>query len=298
MKRNIKMQLKTIYLALSLLVFAVGCAEKPSMPAMQMQKLSGFKTPESVIQAKDGNIYVSEINGFGQDGDGQISVIRNGKATVFATGLDDPKGLAIIGDFLYVADKTQVLKIALSDASKKSVFVAASTFPKMPLFLNDLEVDPQGNLYVSDSGDILGSGKGGVIYKINPQGQVQKLIDGAQNDKVLAPNGLLVDATGKQLIWVDFTSGVLYNLNTVNGALTEVAQGFGGGDGIVHHANGTMYVSDWKSGKVFSVNNKGEVALIKEGYQSAADIALTNDQAYLMVPDMKAGLLDFIPLTK
>jgi gluconolactonase len=298
MKWNIKMQLKTICLALSLLVSVVGCAEKPSLPAMQMQKLSGFKTPESLIQAKDGNIYVSEINGFGQDGDGKISVIKNGKTTVFATGLDDPKGLAIIGDFLYVADKTQILKIALSDASKKSVFVSASTFPKMPLFLNDLEADPHGNLYVSDSGDILGSGKGGVIYKINPQGQVQKLIDGAQNDKVMAPNGLLVDAAGKQLIWVDFTSGILYSLNTVNGQLTQIAEGFGGGDGIAHHSNGTMYVSDWKSGKVFSVTTQGEVALIKEGYQSAADIALTNDQAYLMVPDMKAGLLDFIPLTK
>ncbi len=36
---------------------------------------------------------------------------------------------------------------------------------------------------------------------------------------------------------------------------------------------------------------------IKTGYQAAADIALTNDEQFLMVPDMKAGELDFIPLT-
>jgi gluconolactonase len=64
----------------------------------------------------------------------------------------------------------------------------------------------------------------------------------------------------------------------------------------VHHSNGTMYVSDWKSGKVFSLNTKGDVELLKQGYQSAADIATTKDERYLLVPDMKAGELDFIPL--
>ena len=66
----------------------------------------------------------------------------------------------------------------------------------------------------------------------------------------------------------------------------------------MHRSNGTMYVSDWKNGKVFSVNTKGEVEVLKSGYQSAADIAITKDEKYLMVPDMKAGELDFIPLAK
>lgn len=257
--------------------------------------VSGLKTPESVIQAKDGNIYVSEINGFGTDGDGQISVIQNGKATVFATGLDDPKGLAIIGDFLYVADKTKIIKISLADGNLKSVFVEAKGFASPPQFLNDLESDADGNLYVSDSGDILGSGKGGIIYKISPKGEVIKLIDGAANANILAPNGLLMNKNTKKLLEVDFTSGVLYEIAGDNGALNEIAKGFGGGDGIVQSKD-TLYVSDWKSGKVFSVNAKGEVALLKSGYQSAADIALTNDGRYLIVPDMKAGVLDFIQL--
>jgi len=98
------------------------------------------------------------------------------------------------------------------------------------------------------------------------------------------------------LIYVDFTSGVLYSFNQQTHALTDIAEGFGGGDGVVHRSNGTMYVSDWKSGKVYSVSTKGEVSLFKEGYQSAADIAITKDEKYLMVPDMKAGELNFIPL--
>ncbi len=284
-----------ICLLLASAMWLLGCQSSASLTLKQPQKIIGLKTPESIVQAKDGRIYVSEINEFGKDGDGQISVIdRNGKVSVFASGLDDPKGLAIIGENLYVADKTKIVKI--TPDGKSSVFVAASQFTSPPLFLNDLEADPQGNLYVSDSGDILGKGGGGAIYKISASGQLTLLINEQQDARIKAPNGLLADDTGKFLLQVDFTSGVLYNLNTQTREMVDVAEGFGGGDSVVHHSNGTMYISDWKNGKVFSLDTKGEVHLIKDGYKAAADMAITKDEAYLLVPDMKAGELDFIPI--
>ncbi|PKO53397.1 MAG: gluconolaconase [Betaproteobacteria bacterium HGW-Betaproteobacteria-20] len=294
------MQKKLIASVLVLAFASVGCAkgvntEDVKNNQVAMQKITGLRTPESAVQAKDGRIFVSEIGEFGKDGDGQVSVIENGQARLFAKDLDDPKGLAIIGNNLYVADKTKILKISLIDG-KASIFVAATAFASTPQFLNDLEADPQGNLYVSDSGDIMGTGKGGAIYKVDANGQATLLIDGKQDVRVMAPNGLLADDTGNILIFVDFTSGILYSFNQQTKALTDIAEGFGGGDGVVHHSNGTMYVSDWKSGKVFSLNTKGEVAELKSGYQSAADIAMTKDEKYLMVPDMKAGELDFIAL--
>ncbi len=288
------MQKIIIFSSLMLAFLTTGCATEVNSNQGAMQKITGLKTPESAVQARNGKIYVSEINEFGKDGDGQITVIENGKKRVFATGLDDPKGLAFIGKTLYVADKTKIMKIDVD--GKVQTFVPASAFPVTPLFLNDLEADPQGNLYVSDSGDLFGSGKGGAIYKISPKGEVELLINDVQDARVKAPNGLLADDTGKVLIYVDFASGILYSLNTETKALSDIAEGFGGGDGLLHRSNGTMYVSDWKNGKVFSVNTKGDVALIRSGYQSAADIAITKDEKYIMVPDMKAGELDFIPL--
>jgi sugar lactone lactonase YvrE len=288
------MQKKLLIIAFMMVFVGVGCVKELKTDHGLMQKITGLKMPESVVQAINGKIYVSEINGFGKDGDGQITVIENGQQRVFVKGLDDPKGLAIIGKTLYVADKTKIMKI--DEDGKVQTFVPSGAFPTTPLFLNDLEADSQGNLYVSDSGDILGTGKGGMIYKIDPNGKVSLLIDGKQDVRVMAPNGLLADDTGNVLIYVDFTSGILYSLNTKTNALNDIAEGFGGGDGLLHHSNGTMYVSDWKSGKVFSVNTKGDVALVKGGYQSAADIAITKDEKYIMVPDMKAGELDFIPL--
>lgn len=257
-----------------------------------MHKISGLKTPESVVQAKNGKIFVSEINEFGKNGDGQITVIENGKARVFATGLDDPKGLAMIGQYLYVADKTRLLKIDMQ--GQVQVFVAATAFPQTPQFLNDLEADIAGNLYVSDSGDLKGSG--GAIYKIDAQARVTLLINSKQEPQLLSPNGLLMDDTGDVLTVVDFVSGDMYSIHIKTRVLTNLATGFGGGDGLVHHSSGKMFVSDWKNGKVFSVNLAGDVTQIKEGYQAAADIALTQDEKYLMVPDMKAGELDFIAI--
>ncbi len=279
-------------------VLASGCANQPESTKnvnTPLQKITGLKTPESVVQAKDGRIFISEIGEFGKDGDGQITMIdKSGKRSVFANGFNDPKGLAVIGINLYVADKDKISKI--SPDGSASVFAAASAFPVKPQFLNDLEADPQGNLYVSDSGDIMGSGKGGAIYKLDTAGKVTLLIDGKQDARVMAPNGLLADDTGNVLLYVDFTSGILYSYNQKTRALTNLAEGFGGGDGIVHHSNGSMFVSDWKNGKVFGVSTKGDVVMLKGGYQSAADIAITKDETYIMVPDMKAGELDFIPL--
>ncbi|HYN55324.1 MAG TPA: SMP-30/gluconolactonase/LRE family protein [Methylotenera sp.] len=287
---------KLLVSVLMLALVSVACAREIKSNQGVMQKITGLKTPESVVQAKNGKIYVSEINGFGKDGDGQITVIENGKPRVFATGLDDPKGLVIIGQNLYVADKSKVLKINLANQGQgqAEVFAATSAFPETPLFFNDLEADISGNLYLSDTGDM--KGKGGVVYKIDPQGIVTTVISNKQEQRVLGPNGLLMDDTGDVIMVVDFLSGILYSYNMKSHTLTNLAEGFGGGDGLVHHSSGKMFVSDWNNGKVFSIDLKGDVKEIKSGYKAAADIALTQDERYLMVPDMKAGELDFIPV--
>jgi hypothetical protein len=288
------MQKKLLASLFMLAVINIACAQVKSDKVVSMHKITGLKTPESVVQAKDGKIYISEINEFGKDGDGQITVVENGKQRVFAKGLDDPKGIVIIGKYLYVADKTKILKIDTKGQSQ--VFAAASAFPAPPLFFNDLEADLAGNLYVSDTGDVFNTGKGGAIYKINPQGQVSLVINNKQDSRIGAPNGLLMDDTGDVIMVVDFKSGILYSYNMKTKVLTDLAQGFGGGDGVVHHSSGKMFVSDWNNGKVFSVNLAGDVTEIKSGYKAAADIALTKDEKFIMVPDFKAGELDFIPV--
>lgn len=279
--------------SLAMLVLATLFAV-PVAQAAAGKTVDGLESPESAVVGKDGRIYVSEINGFDVDGDGRISVIdTDGKVRIFASGMDDPKGLAMIGEDLYVADKTRVLKV--TPDGKWQVFAAANAFPATPQFLNDLEADQRGNLYVSDSGDISGqTGKSGAIYRIDSSGKVSTVVDGS-NPLVKAPNGLLMDGADT-LLEVDFMTGTLYSIELDSGKMKKLAAGFGGGDGLVRGKGGMLYVSDWKGGKVYSVDKHGKVELLRDGFKAAADIAGSGDGKALLVPDMKAGELVWLPL--
>ncbi|MDZ4098227.1 MAG: hypothetical protein U1E13_05935 [Methylophilaceae bacterium] len=57
-----------------------------------------------------------------------------------------------------------------------------------------------------------------------------------------------------------------------------------------------LYASDWKNGSVFTVSKKGEVKLLKNGFKSAADIGLSGDGKFILVPDMLAGELVWLPI--
>ena len=275
--------------ALLLLAAAIGQA------GAQERRVEGLQTPESVIAGPDGRLYVSEISGFGTDGDGRISVIgSDGKPQLFAKGLDDPKGLAASRDAIYAADKTRIWKIDMK--GNATVFAGASAFPQPPLFLNDLAFDASGNLYVSDTGDIEKGGKG-AIFRITPDGAVETLIAEARHPAIKRPNGLLFESADKLLV-VDFATGELLRLDIKTLAIDKVADGFGGGDGLARDASGMLYISDWKNGKAWKLDLRSPGAKPQQyaaSFQAAADIALSSDEQFLLVPDMKAGVLVWLP---
>lgn len=163
-------------------------------------------------------------------------------------------------------------------------------FPSTPVFLNDIEADKVGNLYVSDSGSLK---DGGQIYKITKGGVISIIADN-KNPDILAPNGLLFEGRN-QMLSVDFASGILYRVNLANGATTKIAEGFGGGDGIIKTKSGKVFISDWKNGVINQLSG-GKARLFKSGLTSSADMALSADGEYLLVPLMKLGELVFIPL--
>lgn len=275
------------FILLPLFVFAlVAHAKEPKM-------VSGLVAPESVLAGADGKIYVSQIGEFDKDGDGSVVIIRDGKIEPFAAGLNDPKGLAQSGDFIFVTDKHQVWKIGKK--GRPSVFAARSAFPIPPQFLNDLVADGDGNLYISDSGDTKAGG-GGAIFKITRAGQVSTVITSHDDGRIKSPNGLLLDRGS--LLAVDFASGELYRIQLNPVRLTKLADGFGGGDGLAQTRSGTLFVSDWKGGRVWSVDlkrNPPRPKLFDRAFQAPADIALDRAEKSLLVPDMKAGTLTWLP---
>ena len=252
-----------------------------------LNAISGLVSPESVAQDAKGDIYVSEIGEFNKDGDGKITRISiDGKLSTFASGMDDPKGLTFIGKSLYVTDKNRVLKV--EPDGKWTVFGSTMAFPQTPVFLNDITSDDAGNLYVSDSGNLK---SGGAIFKIAQNKKITLVLD-ENTPEILAPNGLWI--IKNDLYEVDFSSGILYKINLKNKSISKIAEGFGGGDGLIRSGN-NFFVSDWKNGKIFKVQGS-KVSLYKDGFTAAADIALSFDRKSIMTPDMKAGSITFVPI--
>ena len=252
-----------------------------------LNTISGLVSPESVAQDAKGDIYVSEIGEFNKDGDGKITRISiDGKLSTFASGMDDPKGITFIGKSLYVTDKNRVLKV--EPDGKWTVFGSTMAFPQTPVFLNDITSDDAGNLYVSDSGNLK---SGGDIFKIARNKKITLVLD-ENTPEILAPNGLWI--IKNDLYEVDFSSGILYKINLKNKSISKIAEGFGGGDGLIKFGN-NFFVSDWKNGKIFKVQGS-KVSLYKDGFTAAADIALSYDNKSIMTPDMKAGSITFVPI--
>lgn len=257
--------------------------------------LNNLQMPESSISHPDGRVFITEIGGFGKNGDGKVTILnKDGSTKTLVDGLNDPKGIDMFNNQLYIADIDHVIRVDFD--GKKTIIANPSDFQDTPIFLNDVEVDGLGNVYVSDSGD--DNGKHGAIYRITPAGKVIQII----NDKsgIKRPNGLLMDGPNKLLV-ADFGTGNLFQVAfdgvspKPKSKVTLINSGFGSADGLVRDTNGVLYISDWASGKVWQLSEpKATPQLISEGHQSAADIALSIDGKYILMPDMKAGQL--IPL--
>lgn len=274
-------------------IYRVSYGEKSATAAplaTSAKTVTGLVMPESAIAHADGRIFITEIGGYGKDGDGKVTVLNpDGTTATIADGLNDPKGIDLFNNQLYVADMNQVLRIDLD--GKKTVFAKTADFKGTPTFFNDIEIDGLGNVYVSDSGD--DNGKHAAIYQISPTGKITQWLDDKSGIK--RPNGLLMDGPNKLLV-ADFGSGKLFQLvfdaASNKSKLTLLNSGFGAADGLVRDSDGLLYISDWAGGKVWQLSEpKATPQLISEGHQSAADISLSVDGKFILMPDMKAGSL-------
>lgn len=256
--------------------------------------VKGLTNPESVLLGPRGEIYVSQIGEFNKDRDGSVVRVKpDGTLETLASGLNDPKGLAHDGINLYVTDRDQIWRIDRKGVA--TVFVNRAAFPMVPKFLNDIVHDGAGHLYVSDSG---AKGVGGAIFRIAARGKVTLVSNSAIDTLVRSPNGLVIDGP-KRLLVVDFATGDLYRISLKNGKSEKIASGFGGGDGLALDRRRQLFVSDWKNGHLWrlSLLERNPVPVkYEQSFEAAADITLDASERFLIVPDMKAGTLTWLPV--
>lgn len=292
------------FFSLALLALASPPAGAAELPKPMHE---GFVNPESVVVAPDKRMFVSVIGEAGKDGDGSVAVIANGKVSTLVGGLDDPKGVALFQKWLYVTDKTKVLRIDITAKEPKAdVFAEGAKFPVAPIFLNDVVVDPEsGTVFVTDSGDRKGAG--GAVFRFTPppapkgkgeakgEWKCDVLVDTKKLPGLVMPNGITMDGAS-HVILADMTPGILYRVKLADSSFEKIADGMAGADGLTWDHHGQLFVSSWTQGKVWGIPRPGlKPVLVAEGFKSAADTCLDPTGRFLLVPDMKGGTLSAIP---
>ena len=279
----------------SMLLIGLTALSIAQLAGQEPQIISGLKQPESVAIGPGGKVYVSETGEYEKANDGYISVLEGGKLRRFASGLDDPHGIKWYRDHLFVSDNMgMVWRIDAQGNAER--FVDATDFPRKITNFNDIEIDRNGDLYLSDSGDW--DGGGGAIYRITQQKKITPVITADDDVRVVSPNGLLMD--GDHLLEVDYTTGILFRVDLAGKSMEKVVGGLGASDGLVRDAAGRLIVTDFAGHRVFVLakpDAKPQEVTVA-GIESAADLAINPDGKSLMIPDMSGGKLAIIPMPK
>jgi glucose/arabinose dehydrogenase len=254
--------------------------------------VKGLNHPAGIAVTNDGKTYVTVKGDANKDGDGPGTLgavlrIETGKAIPFASGLDDPKGIVAWNEWLFVVTKKGVCRI--DRQGKTEIFANTNTFPSRPLSLQAIDIDEQGTLYVTDSGDH--QGRGGAIYRIDSKGKVDLVTDAKRAPALDSPGGLVMDGLS-HLLLMNSRSGVLYRLKLADLSTTKLADSFGVGGSLAWDKFGRLYISDQKDGRVFGINRPGDrPVLVASGFRSPGGICVDSSGRSVLVPDANAGTL-------
>jgi sugar lactone lactonase YvrE len=257
--------------------------------------VNGFKTPESVRYDSARDVfYVSNINGepLAKDDNGFISrmkpdgtidsleLIAGGRHGVT---LNAPKGLALVGDTLWVADIDAVRAFNVRTGAVVATVDLTSFHVVM---LNDVCVGGDGAIYVTDTGM---KPSGDSMIHVAGADRIFR-IDGAHHatialasDSLHWPNGITWDASGKRFIVVP-TDGVPQILAWRPGTPQPVIIGYGSGqyDGVEILADRRLVITSWADSTI-SIRDGNVRTAIRE-LPSPADIGIDTRRMHVAVP--------------
>lgn len=253
----------------------------------------GFATPESVLHDTISDVYlVSNINGdpLGRDDNGFISRIAPDGSVIALKWIDGstsdatlnaPKGMAVSGSSLFVADIDCVRIFDLaSGAPTGEVCVPEATF------LNDIASDEYGTLWVTDTGFSEGFAPSGTdaVYRMAADGRMNAIAEG---DFLGHPNGIAVGRRG--IFVVTFGSGEVFTL-TADGERTTVLPASDRQlDGVEFVRDGGFMFSSWGEQAVLRVGPTGALRRIVTDIEAPADIGYDARRNRVLIPLFNAN---------
>jgi len=264
--------MKSILVLLCIVVVSAAlnfCMPKNMVPLKIWETDAVLQVPESVMYDGMNNIlYVSNINGkpLEKNGSGFISrVSLDGKVLEkqWMTGFDAPKGMGIFKGMLFISDINRVHQIDIINKKR----MAAVTAPGA-LFLNDIAIDKQGTVYVSDM-------ETSKIYRLR-DGKINEWVTldyPNANGMLMVGDGVLV-GTAAGIVALDLQTGKSKLLVSHDNKI----------DGLKYIEKGTYIVSNW-AGRTELIG-KRKILLLDTTAEKiqAADFEYIHEKRLLLIP--------------
>ena len=282
-----------------------NAADANKLRVISEKTVTGFAYPESV--AYDPAAKVLYVGNFGgakldpasKEGNGRISKVSlDGKILEsrflpdVGDTLDKPKGIWVRGNRLWVTDIDAVWIFDLKTRKGRKLEIPGITFANGPAIKGNV-------LYVSDNrADMLFSVEPADFLNSKKAPKVTRVFSG----KSVNPNGLYPAKDGS-LLMVGFKSDKeargIYALDA-KGEVKALSKDIGRLDGLYQMNDGTLLVTDWNSGSLFSWSEKSGMQTLASDFKGPADFCVVPEaKGYLVVvPDLVKSELRMIHLAK
>jgi hypothetical protein len=269
-------------------------ADSAPLSAAIAHTVDSLEAPEAArFDPELGVYFVANINGdpLGKDGNGYISrITRDGQvdSLKFIAGgrggarLDAPKGMAIAGDTLWVAD----IDVARAFNKRSGKPITTVSMAKEAKFLNDAAVGPDGAIYFTDTGT----------------NRVFRVADGKATvalefKELQGPNGITWDSAASKFVIVPFQGKSIYRWAPGDSVPAVVAEGPGQMDGIEALGEGRFVVSTWADSSLFVLEGD-KITKLVGGLPSAADIGFDAESGRLAVPLLMENRVEFVDIKR
>jgi sugar lactone lactonase YvrE len=201
--------------------------------------------------------------------------------------LNAPKGMARVGDELWVTDIDRLRRfvLPLGDPSPDVLLPGAT-------FANDLAADGRGGAWVSDT-----AMEGGTpaVWHVDWEGQARRRIEGALLGQ---PNGLLRRGEGLLIArWDEVEGGgAILQWSPEGGLMPWARLPSAGLDGLVALPTGRIAVTSWGCSCLYLLSPEGQLLETRSLFRGPADLELDPDGQRLWVPAFLDGDLRAVPL--